>query len=128
MKKIFSTMAVAAALFAGYNTYNTQHNTGLTDIALANVEALATDNEAWTQATCHSSSGNWNMATVLQSQGFESITCEVNGKIKILEFEISGSYKKGENYSIPWASYKCEQSNGNCCVKQGLYNGDNKLA
>lgn len=32
---------VAAALFAGYNTYNTQHNTELTDVALANVEALA---------------------------------------------------------------------------------------
>ena len=43
MKKIFSTIAVASALFAGYTTYNAQHNTELTDIALANVEALATD-------------------------------------------------------------------------------------
>lgn len=41
MKKIFSTIAVASALFAGYTTYNAQHNTELTDIALANVEALA---------------------------------------------------------------------------------------
>lgn len=41
MKKIFSTMAVAVGLFAGYTTYNAQQNTELTDIALANVEALA---------------------------------------------------------------------------------------
>lgn len=41
MKKIFGAMMVATALFAWYNTYNTQHNTKLTDVALANVEALA---------------------------------------------------------------------------------------
>lgn len=41
MKKIFSTLAVAAALFAGYSAYNTKNETRLTDVALANVEALA---------------------------------------------------------------------------------------
>lgn len=41
MKKIFYTMAVAAALFAGYSAYNSQNSNELTDIALANVEALA---------------------------------------------------------------------------------------
>ena len=41
MKKIFYTMAVAAALFTGYSAYNTQKNNEFTDIALANVEALA---------------------------------------------------------------------------------------
>ena len=41
MKKIFYTMAVAAALFAGYNAYNSQNSNELSDIALANVEALA---------------------------------------------------------------------------------------
>ena len=42
MKKLFSTMAVASALFAGYNAYSGQNSNELTDIALANVEALAT--------------------------------------------------------------------------------------
>ena len=41
MKKIFYTMAVAAALFTGYSAYNSQNSNELTDIALANVEALA---------------------------------------------------------------------------------------
>ena len=41
MKKLFSIMAVAVGLFAGYTTYNAQQNTELTGIALANVEALA---------------------------------------------------------------------------------------
>lgn len=45
MKKIFSTLAVAAALFAGYNTYTTQNKNVVVGVALANVEALATGDE-----------------------------------------------------------------------------------
>lgn len=45
MKKIFYTMAIAAALFTGYSAYNSQNSNELTDIALANVEALADSNE-----------------------------------------------------------------------------------
>ena len=41
MKKLFSTMAVAAALFVGYSTYSGQNSNELSDVALANVEALA---------------------------------------------------------------------------------------
>lgn len=41
MKKLFCTMAVAAALFAGYNTYTTQNKNVVVGVALANVEALA---------------------------------------------------------------------------------------
>ena len=42
------TVAIAAALFAGYSAYNTQNNNELTDIALANVEALAASDEGTT--------------------------------------------------------------------------------
>ena len=45
MKKIFYTMAVAAALFAGYSAYNAQNSNELTDVAFANVEALADNQE-----------------------------------------------------------------------------------
>lgn len=45
MKKLFGTMAVAAALFTGYNAYNANINNELTDIALTNVEALAESTE-----------------------------------------------------------------------------------
>lgn len=41
MKKLFSTMAVAAALFAGYSAYNSTEDSELVNIALMNVEALA---------------------------------------------------------------------------------------
>ena len=43
MKKLFSIIAVAVGLFAGYSTYNKLQNTKLTGIALANLEALAND-------------------------------------------------------------------------------------
>lgn len=129
MKKFFGTMAVAAALFAGYSAYEAQNRNELSDVALANVEALANSPEgAWTQATCHSAGGNWNMATVLVDSGFNEVTCEITGKIKISEYEISGSYKKGNKYKIPWARYKCEHSKGNCCTQQGVYSGEKKLA
>ena len=56
MKKIFYTMAVAAALFAGYSAYNEQNKSEFTDIALANVEALANDTEIQSGAACYSNS------------------------------------------------------------------------
>lgn len=57
MKKIFYTMAVAATLFAGYSAYNTQNSNELSDIALANVEALANNEGSdGNMVTCYSSS------------------------------------------------------------------------
>ena len=53
MKKIFSTVAIVAALFAGYSAYNAQNSNELSDIALANVEALAGSDEG-------ASSNNWD--------------------------------------------------------------------
>lgn len=41
MKKLFSIMAVAVALFAGYSAYSGQNSNELTGVSLANVEALS---------------------------------------------------------------------------------------
>lgn len=43
-KKFFATMIVVAA-FAGYNVYQSQNTNTLSDLALANVEALAQSGE-----------------------------------------------------------------------------------
>lgn len=40
-KKVFAAMAVVAAMFAGYSAYNAQDESDLNNYALANVEALA---------------------------------------------------------------------------------------
>ena len=45
MKKIFGTIAVAAVLFAGHTANKAQNEARLTNIALANVEALANSSE-----------------------------------------------------------------------------------
>ena len=45
MKKLFGTMAVAAALFVGYSAYEAQNGNDITNFALANVEALAEGGE-----------------------------------------------------------------------------------
>lgn len=69
------------------------------------------------------------MASVLKDCGFETVECKIDGEISLLGITVKGSYyKKGSKYSIPWASYRCESAPGNCCVKQGLYSGEEKLA
>lgn len=40
-KKLFGAMAVAVVLFAGYNVYESSTEMKLSDLALANIEALA---------------------------------------------------------------------------------------
>lgn len=51
-KKILATMIVAVvATFAGYNMYQSQKTATLSDLALANVEALA-QNEAGSSRAC----------------------------------------------------------------------------
>ena len=52
MKKIFVTMTVAVTLFAGYSTYEVHNQTRITDIALANVEALASNSESGISYGC----------------------------------------------------------------------------
>lgn len=46
-KKLLSVIAVVAvAIFAGYNVYVSQHDVGLSDLFLTNVEALANTRES----------------------------------------------------------------------------------
>lgn len=57
MKKNFLkvTLVAAFALIAGFNVYNAQKSDVMSDLVLANVEALADDRESsdqFTQATC----------------------------------------------------------------------------
>lgn len=48
-KKTLATMIVAVvALFAGYNVYQSQSTVAMSDLALANVEALADSGESST--------------------------------------------------------------------------------
>jgi len=93
------------------------------------VEALAEGEGLPTNATdCAAQQGNWNEASHCIRTGFESVVCKFNGKIVAFGVELSGAYEKGKKYNIPWAEYSCVASTGNCCVKQGLYSGETKLA
>ena len=51
-KKYFSTLIVAVvAMFAGYNMYQSQRTVTMSDLILANIEALAEDYEIGTPGT-----------------------------------------------------------------------------
>lgn len=97
----------------------------------ANIEALANGESGSIPRTyeeCLKSGGNWNMASVCTDSGFESSVCKISGEISIFGMTLKGNYEKGQRYSIPWARYSCQTSAGNCCIKQGLYSGERKLA
>jgi len=95
-----------------------------------NIEALTQGEEPYPteRLKCIEKGGNWNMASVCEDSGIEQVTCNISGEISAFGITIKGSYQQGKKYYIPWARYKCTQSLGNCCKKQGLYSGEIKLA
>ena len=68
MKKIFSAMVVVAALLAGYSAYSGQNSNELTDVALANVEALAQSNGDNDEITCGTHTEEVNEKETCQSE------------------------------------------------------------
>lgn len=56
-KKLFAALAVAVvAVVTGYNVYSSQKSTTLSDLALANVEALANSGETDDRGTLYGNS------------------------------------------------------------------------
>ena len=84
--KIIKTLFVAAfALVAGYTVYSTQQNTEMSDLAMANVEALAQNEsnpdrkyetqtkdsiEVWDETT-----GTYKKKITIVCEGIGSISC-----------------------------------------------------
>lgn len=129
-KLIFAAgaMVIAAAVSAAFclNFGQTRHD----DLFEQNLDALARgENDAnLREEECYEQGGNYNMASICVDSGFETVECEISGQISAVGVTISGSYKRGKKYSIAWARYTCTHISGNCCVKQGLYSGEEKLA
>ena len=131
-KVIISTFAIAAmalTAFTGYKTFGPKKT--MADLILdENIEALTQGEEPYPEERllCIAGGGNWNMATICSDSGIKTVVCTVSGELSVFGITLKGSYTKGNTYFIPWAKYTCTNSNGNCCKKQGLYCGDNKLA
>lgn len=119
--------------FAVTNVVLNSNNGAISNISLANIEALAAPedygSQYHTQATCQAANCYWNTMLQCSDGGIEPITCEVSGKLVILGFEISGSYTKGNQYTIVWDRFSCETSSGNCCqpTSQGIWVGTTKI-
>lgn len=45
-RKVFAAIAVVAAMYAGYSAYDVENEKELTGLALANVEAIASERES----------------------------------------------------------------------------------
>ena len=132
-KKIFiSTFAIAAmalTAFTGYKTFGPKQS--MSDLLLdENIEALTQGEEPYPEerTQCVANGGNWNMASICEASGFEKVYCSISGELTFLGVTIRGSYTSGKTYPIAWARYKCVESSGNCCKKQGMYSGDQQLA
>lgn len=70
-KKIFAALVVAVCVgFAGYNVMKSQNDKGaLSDLLMANVEALADDEGSGNSVTCYSSSRSKSGSTYYDCGG-----------------------------------------------------------
>lgn len=138
-KGIAMGAAVAVACAGSYvaGNFGRPSSSRTSDLLLQNVEVLSRaeddvkeepDKIKGPKEACLSEGGNWNEASHCTGTGFENSTCTISGEISLFGVTIKGSYSKGKSYKIPWARYSCAQSAGNCCKKQGLYSGNEKLA
>ena len=132
MKKIKILLAVAfmgMLSYGTYSAYDSMSSNTSNQLLLENVEALASgEGIPASYADCLAKGGNWNMASVCAEGGFYDSECTVSGEISAFGIILKGSYTKGNSYHIPYARYNCVNSSGNCCIKQGLYTGETKLA
>lgn len=112
-KKIFGTMVVAAAIFTGYSAYDAQNERELTDVALANVEALA-HGENKGETSCP----DFNYVPnhyITSSTKTESITSNSNGEITVLGQTIGG-YAKNTLITVLIEEKNCDgKAEGSCC-------------
>lgn len=111
MKKIFYTMAIAAALFAGYSAYNAQNSNELTDIALANVEALAASDEGTTPTE------TWQVGKKV----IKTTVKTADDKDWEWSIEFNTWFFKGKKTTSSPDSYKIEETTVtiDCCRKLG---------
>lgn len=106
MKKLFGTIAVAAALFAGYSAYETQNSVNLNDVALANVEALAENSGENDGVTCGTKSEMVDDTSLCQGDNPNQ-----SGFIGIVYSKTTGNdkqYSEGMNGIL----YNCTRSDG----------------
>ena len=100
-KTLFSGLAVLAiAAVAGWNMNFNSQTKGMSDVALANVEALA-DGESTQNIP-----GYWLKCF---NTGVGTETCTISGKITVLGITIEGNYQKGNSYSYSWEAYQCSE-------------------
>lgn len=104
-------MAIATALLAGYSAYNAQNSNELSDIALANVEALAAGDE--------SNSYDCNLSTFdckieISKADFDALVSKNSS--------LSGKYN-GDKIDLTDLTLRCTKGNGkDQCMKNILCN------
>ncbi len=103
-----------------YKVYQVQHSKKLSVIMLANIEALAHDEDSEDkkrEKECHDQGGYWNMALICADGGIEETECTVAGELSFAGVKISGSYKKGHTYTVSWERWECKDHQKECCQK-----------
>ena len=73
------TLVAAIALFAGYNVYSLHKAVEMSDLALANVEALAQSEQGTMANKC---CPIWNVSYTVGGSLWPTVTCSTGGKYK----------------------------------------------
>lgn len=126
--KIFYAIAIAAALLTGYSAYNAHNQQELSDVLLANVEALADNTEESDQnvTTCPNPYDvRDHQLSFTEHEG--NYSADVNGEITIAgkKFKIAEANAK-IHVTITYLIGDCDkESIGNCCPNSR--NGEVKI-
>ena len=113
MKKIMFATLVAVAAISGFIGYfNQQTNQQLSALAIANVEALTDDQERPKSPDYNYVPDHYIEVECIRCD----VTCTKRGELQIGSHILSGSYERGQNYTIIYELKNCDGvQDGACC-------------
>ena len=123
-KKILgSTFVVAMAAIAGYNTYVNQTKVEMSDLALANVEALAQYNPETGITQCPDY--NYVPDHYLTAKTGEAVTTtsDKNGQIEVAGI-VKGGFGSEKTVTVVPVTYNCDGEAKGACCDQRLVRAD----
>ena len=137
-KKYFFILPVVAVIISFVRFANT---TEKSDLIAQNVEALTQSESDISDVQkrrqeCFNKGGIWGYHSTYL--GTKDVDVTGAGGFEVIwkdkKYSVSFTTKKGRIYHLPFTEYKCEadpqgtkDENMNCCTKQGLYYGEEKV-
>lgn len=123
-KKILgASFVVAMAAIAGYNTYVDQTKSEMSDLTLANVEALAKYNPETGLTECEDDNFVPNHYLTTKTEAPVTVTSDKNGQIEVNNI-VKGGFESNKTVIVVPVTYNCDGEETGACCDQRLVRAD----